>query len=367
MDDEGAPAYRGTLQRSTGELADWHARAPREEALEPALPIVDPHHHLHGSSNDQHYYRIEDLARDLAGGHRIMSTVYVEAYEPGWHATGPQSLRPVGEVERIVALAKHPVITSQGHCQVAAGIVAHADLTLGDAVADVLAAHAVAGQGRLRGIRHVAPYDAGVVGRFIKGKPRPHLLADPAFRAGFAQLGRFGLSFDAWVYHPQLGEVRDLAEAFPATSIVLNHVGGLIGVEDYRSERAANVARWRGDLRSLAALPNLSIKIGGLGMPVFGFGFEHGERPASSTRLAQAWAPLIDTCIEAFGPGRCMFEGNLPVDKQSCGYTELWNAFKLASRRLSVDERSDLFHRTACRVYRLPDVMQEIETLAGSA
>jgi predicted TIM-barrel fold metal-dependent hydrolase len=209
----------------------------------------------------------------------------------------------------------------------------------------------------------VAPYDGGVVGRFIKGKPRPHLLADAAFRKGMAQLDRFELSFDAWVYHPQLGELSDLAEAFPATPIIVNHVGGLIGVEDYRPERAANVERWRRDLRSLAARPNVSIKIGGLGMPVFGFGFEHAGRPATSPELARAWWPLIETCIEAFGPGRCMFEGNFPVDKQSCRYPELWNAFKLASRHLSADERSDLFHRTACRVYRLPD----IEALEGLA
>ena len=169
-----------------------------------------------------------------------------------------------------------------------------------------------------------------------------------------AQLTRFGLSFDAWVYHPQLGELRDLANLFPATPIIVNHVGGLIGVEDYRRGRIAQIASWRRDLQGLAALPNVSIKIGGLGMPVFGFGFEHAQRPATSAELAQAWRPLIEMCIESFGPGRCMFEGNFPVDKQSCGYTELWNAFKLATRHLSPDERSDLFHRTACRVYRLP-------------
>lgn len=351
------------MHRRTRELLEWHARAAPEEALEPGLPIVDAHHHLYGVEADEHHYRFEDLERDLSGGHKVLATVYVEAYEPGWHTTGPQALRPVGEVERIVGLTRVPARTSQGHCEVAAAIVAHADLTLGAAVADVLAAHAMAGEGRLRGIRHVTPHDAGVVGRFIKGQPRAHLLADAAFRRGMAQLARFGLSFDAWVYHPQLHELCDVASALPDTPIVVNHVGGLMGVEEHRLERAAHLARWRSDLRRLAALPNVSIKIGGLGMPVFGFGFEHAERPATSAELAHAWWPLIETCIEAFGTQRCMFEANFPVDKQSCGYTPLWNAFKLASRQLSADERGDLFHRTACRVYRLPEV--EARALRG--
>jgi L-fuconolactonase len=156
------------------------------------------------------------------------------------------------------------------------------------------------------------------------------------------------------VYHPQLQGVCDLADACPDTPIILNHVGGLIGVAEYLVDRAGNFAQWRRDLRDVAARPNVSLKIGGLGMPVFGFGFEHADEPPVSLRIAEAWTPLIEACIEAFGPGRCMLEGNFPVDKQSCGYTELWNAFKLATRTLSADERSDLFHRTASRVYRVP-------------
>lgn len=354
MNNGDARAYRGSLHRRTLELIDWHSRILPEEAMEPELPIVDPHHHLYGVVTDDHYYRIDDLKRDLVGGHRIIATVYVEAYEAGWHQTGPKRLRPVGEVETIVGLTGTPIRNPHGTCEVAAGVVAHADLTLGDAVAEVLGAQVAAGQGRLRGVRHAAAYDSGVVGRFAKGKPRPHLLSDATFRRGLAQLNQFGLSFEAWVYHPQLGEVGDLADAFPETPIILNHLGGLIGVGEYRAERAANFAQWRRDLRSLAARSNVSVKVGGLGMPVFGFGFEHAERPATSAELAQAWWPLIEVCIEAFGPRRCMFEGNFPVDKQSCGYTELWNAFKLATRSLSTDERHDLFHRTACRVYRLP-------------
>ncbi|GAA4329867.1 amidohydrolase family protein [Pigmentiphaga soli] len=356
MTTEGdTPEYRGTLYRPTAELLAWHAGAPAEEALEPELPILDAHHHLYGTPADSSYYRLGDLERDFGGGHRIVGTVYVEAYQAGWYPDGPEHLRPVGEVARIVDLTAAPVRGSRGAaCQVAAGIVAYADLTRGDAVADVLEAELAAGQGRLRGVRHPAAYDGGQIARFVKSMNRPRMLADATFRKGVAQLGRLGLSFDAWVHHTQLGDVAGLADAFPGLAIVLNHVGGLIGVAEYRADRAGNVARWRQGLRELAARPNVYVKIGGLGMPLFGFGFEHRERPASSAELAQAWGPLIDACIEAFGPARCMFEGNFPVDKQTCGYTALWNAFKLATRSLSAGERADLFFGTACRAYRLP-------------
>ncbi|VTU36633.1 putative metal-dependent hydrolase of the TIM-barrel fold protein [Variovorax sp. PBS-H4] len=347
------PGYRGTLHRTTNELLDWQAGTLPEPALEPELPIVDAHHHLYGTPTDPHHYRLEDLERDFAGGHRIIATVYVEGYQSGWHRSGPQALRPVGEVLKIAALAQSGVSLSQGPCKLAAGIVSHADLLLGDEVAEVLEAQLEAGRGRLRGVRHAAAHEDGAVGRFVLHPAKPHLLADPVFRKGLSQVHRFGLSFDAWIYHLQLGELADLADALPELSIVLNHVGGLIGVGDYRRHRAANVARWRHDLGRLAACPNVSVKVGGMGMPVFGFGFEHRGTPPTSLELAQAWQPLIDACIEAFGAQRCMFEGNFPVDKQSCGYTELWNAFKRATRSLSPVERAALFCGTACRVYRL--------------
>jgi predicted TIM-barrel fold metal-dependent hydrolase len=352
--DCGVPEYRGTLYRKTKELLDWHAGSPPEPALEPELRIVESHHHLYGALTDPHHYRLEDLERDFAGGHRIIATVYVEGYRSGWHPSGPRALQPVGEVLKVEALSQSAIRLPNGSCNVAAGIVSHADLLLGDEVAEVLEAQVEAGKGRLRGVRHAAAHEDGAVGRFVLHPAKPHLLADTVFRKGLAQVQRFGLSFDAWLYHPQLGDLIDLADAFPHLPIVLNHVGGLIGVGNYRSDRAANVARWRHDLGRLAARPNVFIKVGGMGMPVFGFGFEHKERPPTSLELMQAWQPLIDACVDAFGPKRCMFEGNFPVDKQSCGYTELWNAFKLATRSLSPAERSALFCETACRVYRLP-------------
>jgi L-fuconolactonase len=355
-DDRSNNAFPGSFPRSMRELAEWNIRAPGEDALEPELPIVDAHHHLFGSRDDAVHYRLEDLRQDVAAGHRVIGTVYVEAYESGWRKTGPEAMRPVGEVEMIVGLTGTPVQTPRGSCRVAAGIVSHADLTLGDGVADVLEEQAKAAQGRLRGVRHRTATDDGTVGTFIKNKPRPHLLSDRAFRRGMAHLDRFGLSFDAWIYHTQLGELIELADAFPNTTIVLDHVGGPIGVAEWRPKRAEVLEHWNKNLCELAARRNVRVKVGGMGMTVFGFAFEGGKRPATSTELAQAWQPLIDTCIEGFGTKRCMFESNFPVDKQSCSYVELWNAFKLATQALSQDERRDLFYRTACRTYRLPEL-----------
>jgi len=351
--DPELTAYRGTLHRTTSELLDWHGNAPREQALEPEMPIVDPHHHLYGTAGDPHHYLLEDLERDFAGGHKIIATVYVEGYRSGWYSHGAQALRPVGEVQKIAALAQSGIRHPQGPRDLAAGIVSHADLLLGEDVAEVLEAQLEAAGGRLRGVRHAVAYEEGAVGRFTLHPAKPHLLADAAFRQGLAQVQRLGLSFDAWLYHPQLGELVDLADAFPDLPIVLNHVGGVIGVGAYRADRAAVLTRWRHDLARLAARPNVFVKVGGMGMPVFGFGFEHRPRPPGAAELVQAWKPLIDACVDVFSPQRCMFEGNFPVDKQSCGYTELWNAFKLATRSLSSTERAALFRETACRVYRI--------------
>ena len=238
----------------------------------------------------------------------------------------------------------------------AAAIVCHADLTLGDRVADVLHRHLAAASGRLRGVRHRTATAGGALGRAIKDEPRAGLLSDPAFRRGFARLEPLGLSFDAWIYHTQIGELIDLADAFPDTTIVVDHIAAPIGVAEFRARRTEVLRDWEGGVRALAARPNTRMKIGGMGMPLLGFGFERRERPASAAELARAWGPRIETCIDAFGTGRCMFESNFPVDKQSAGYCDLWNAFKLATEGASRHERSDLFYRTACRTYRLPAV-----------
>jgi L-fuconolactonase len=355
MQDE-FPTFSGNRVRGKLELDEWHALGAPEPVLDPGLPVVDAHHHLYGSAEDQHHYQLPDLASDLGSGHRVLGTVYIEAYYSGWREIGPEALKPVGEVEKIIALTEQPVQTTAGECQVAAGIVAHANLTLAERVSEVLDAELDAAQGRLRGIRHMSAFAEGEVGRTIADRPKRYLLSDPAFRRGFAQLERYGLSFDAWCYHDQLTELADLADQFPNVPIIIDHVGGVIGVAEYRSKSAEIRTKWANDMRALATRSNIHVKIGGLGMPVFGFGFERAQRPIGSSELAQMWQPFVDTCVDTFGPSRCMFESNFPVDKQSCGYTELWNAFKLTTTSLSDDERRDMLYRTACRIYRLADL-----------
>lgn len=358
--DMPATSYRGNQHRPTKDLLAWHALAPVEPALEPGLPIVDPHHHLFNTEAQPLYWRREDMAQDLAGGHRVLGTVYVAAYGAGWRSDGPEPLRSVGEVERIVQLSAQPLPTPQGPCRLAAGIVSDVNLSLGDAAAEVLDAHVAASDGRLRGVRYYTTYHDGALSRFIPNAPR-QLMADAAFRRGFALLERHRLSFDALVYHTQLRELAALADAFPRTTIVLNHVGMPVGVLDFAAQRSAVRRQWEQDMRLLAQRPNVVVKVGGMGMPIFGFGFEQGERPAATQALVQAWQPLVQVCIEAFGPARCMLESNFPVDKQSCGYTQLWNAFKLATGGLSASERKWLFYGAACQAYRLPELQAACE------
>jgi len=345
--------YQGNQPKPTIALQEWHARQISEPALEPTLLIIDPHHHLYDTGVGSHYL-LPDLLADINGGHNIAATVYVEAYSSMWRATGAKEMRPVGEVEFACGVSAVAASRIYGSCQVAAAIVAHADLTLGDGVAAVLEEELQAGRGRLRGVRYQAAYNDGLVGSYIKHKAPKHMLADSKFKKGFAHLSRFGLSFDAWLLHTQLEDLIELAESFPNTTIVLNHLGGVIGVAEFYGRRELIFAQWRTSLAKLARCENVVVKIGGMGMPLFGFGFEQHENPARSLSLMQAWKPYIDVCIDLFGPSRCMFESNFPVDKQSCGYNELWNAFKLATTSYSIEERKNLFSGTASRVYEIP-------------
>ena len=350
------PAYRGNNPRPTEALHAWLARALPEPVLDPRLPIVDAHHHLYGAPGDTLYYRMEELGADLASGHAMLGTVYVEAYQAGWRTTGPQALRPVGEVERIVQVTRTQPLLAHGPCQVAAGIVSHVDLQLGDGVLPVLQAQQVAAEGRLRGVRHVASHDQGSVGGQVAHLPAAGLLAKASWRQAVAQVGALGLSVDVCVYHHQLPEVLALVDALPDVRFVLNHVGQVLGVAEHRRHRASIYAGWLQQMRALAERPNVWLKVGGLGMPMSGFGFEYEERPATSAELSHAWQPLIDGSIETFGPQRCMFETNAPVDKQSAPYMQMWNAFKRCTRHLAEDERRALFYRTACTVYSLPEL-----------
>jgi L-fuconolactonase len=328
---------------------DWLDRR-REEILEPALPIVDPHHHLWDRPDWR--YMLPDLLADLATGHKIIATVFVQA-RAMHRADGPEEMRPVGETEFINGVAAMSASGIYGPARICAGIVGHADLRLGARVAAVLEAHIRAGGGRFRGIRHITAWDADASVMNPAYRPPQGLLGDRTFREGFAQLAPLGLSFDAWLYHPQIDELTALARDFPGTPIVLNHVGGPLGVAGYAGRRDEIFATWKTAIRALAQCANVSVKLGGLGMRIGGFDFHRQKEPPSSETLAAAWRPYIETCIEAFGAKRCMFESNFPVDKGSYGYAAFWNACKLLARGASAAEKADLFSGTATRFYRL--------------
>jgi len=340
------------LVRDSRTTEQWLARRPAEKALEPDLPIIDAHHHLWDHREKGIRYLFEDFQADLHAGHRIVSTVFVEASSM-YRASGPEHLRPVGEVEFARGMAAMAASGIYGETRIAEAIVGCADMSRGAAVQEVLEAEIEAAGGRMRGIRHYTVYDEGQVGRHIAKRSPPHMLGDPTFREGIARLNRLGLTFDAWVFYTQLDDVRQLAAAFPEMPIVLDHVGTLLGVAEHAEKGPAARARWQRGLKELSAMENVFIKIGGMGMPMFGYGFHEEALPPNSEALAKAWAPTVETCIEFFGPARCMFESNFPVDRQSCGYAELWNAFKRITRSFGPDERRSLFSGTAARFYRI--------------
>ena len=182
-------------------------------------------------------------------------------------------------------------------------------------------------------------------------------MLDPTFRRGFARLAPLGLSFDAWLFYPQLPDLMDLLRVFPDSPVILDHAGGILGIPPH-VHREEVFAIWRSHIHQLARFPNLSVKIGGLGMLYCGWDFHLRDVPPSSTDLALAWRPYVETCIEVFGPQRCMFESNFPVDKQSCSYGALWNAFKRITQACSSAEKAALYHGTAARVYGLSRCVQ---------
>jgi predicted TIM-barrel fold metal-dependent hydrolase len=328
---------------------DWLDRR-KEEIIEPPLAIADPHHHLWDRPGWR--YLLPDLLADTGSGHNVVATVFVQCRSM-YPAGGPEEFRPVGETEFVNGVAAASASGIYGPTAICAGIVGHADLCLGGRVQDVLEAHIRAGGGRFRGIRHITAWDVDPT--FMNpAYPVPqYLLADPTFRDGFARLAPLNLSFDAWLYHAQISELAALARAFPDTSIVLDHVGGPLGVGAYAGRRDEVFANWAASIRELATCENVFVKLGGLGMRINGYDFYLRPEPPSSQTLADAWRPSFETCIEAFSSARCMFESNFPVDKGSYGYAVFWNACKRVVSGASPSEKADLFSGTAARFYRL--------------
>lgn len=345
-----------------------------EPILEPDLPIIDAHHHLWFlpepmlaaldraetlaaktmAPTFRRYsrYLFDEHLANLNSGHNIRATIYMEANSM-YRVDGPAEMRTIGEIEfanGMAAIAASGVMTDKKMC---AGIVGSVDLRLGDAVEEVLLAHIQAGGSRYRGIRakHVAHDDDPRIMGTSGGTP--HLLLDKTFRAGFRHLAPLGLSYDAWQLEYQLPELIDLAQAFPDTQIIVNHVGGLFGLGPYEDRITERFSAWRKNILALAALPNVAMKLGGLGMPTAGLRTSFSTTPLSSQALAEDWRPYIETCIEAFGATRCMFESNFPVDAGAASYPVLWNGFKRIVSGASVDEKAALFSGTAARIYKI--------------
>ena len=353
-----APTITSLVNPHLPVRSEWLA-LHTEAALEPERSIIDAHHHLWDHPGNR--YLLSDVLADVQAGHRIVATAFMECGAM-YRSDGPASHASLGETEFVNRIADESAAgTGDAHsqvpCLIAAGIVGNVNLLLGDATNAVLDSHLAAAPTRFRGVRNSSVYHPDPAARGSLANPPPGLLLDAQFRRGFACLAPRGLSFDAWMYHTQLAEVIDLAKAFPDTTIVLNHVGGPNGIGPYADQRAAVFAEWRTSMKHLSHCPNVMVKLGGMGMRVFGFDFAHQDAPPHSKTLAQAWAPYMVECIEAFGVERCMFQSNSPVDKGTCSYAVIWNAFKRIAENFSATEKDALFLQTAARVYNinLPD------------
>jgi L-fuconolactonase len=322
-----------------------------EIIVDPNLPIIDAHHHLFDRPGLR--YLLEEYLADTSAGHNIIASVYVETLAFA-RTDGPEVLRPLGEVEFATGVAAMSASGVYGSCRVGAAMVGYADLRAGDSVAQLLDCALQIAPERFRGIRQIsmqhpseAPY------RYITHRPPAGILQSPGFRLAFRHLAPRGLSFDAAVFHHQLPAIADLADAFPDTTIVLNHLGMAMAMDMNEQERAAVFRDWRDLVLELAHRPNVMCKIGGLGLPFWGFGFETRAEAVGYLDLVSAWRPYVMTAIEAFGPHRCMMESNFPPDRRSCGFVPLWNALKRIAESFSDTEKAALFHGTAARVYRL--------------
>jgi L-fuconolactonase len=319
-----------------------------EKILFPDLPICDSHHHFFKLPDFT--YMLPDLMKDISTGHNIVSTVYVDA-RTGYRETGPEPLKPIGETEFVENLVSNSKISRQ--IDIAAGILGHADLKLGDAVKPVLEGHIAAGLDRFSGLRVIACWDASPACTRSINAPRDGLLLDKDFRRGFACLKEYNLSLDVTLFHPQIPELVDLARAFPDTTIVLDHTGGPLGVGPYADNPSEVFQTWQKKIAELAACQNVYLKIGGLAMDIYAYGLNRRPQPISSVQLAEVIRPYCLWSIEKFGVNRCMFESNFPVDKEQLSYSVIWNAFKRVTADFSALERKALFRDTAVKAYRL--------------
>jgi predicted TIM-barrel fold metal-dependent hydrolase len=327
----------------------WHALI-QEPIIDPERVIVDPHHHLwHHAFGSR--YLLEDLWADTDSGHNIAKTVYVECGS-FYREEGPEHLRPAGETEAVAEVAK-TTREQASHKAVISGIVGRADLRLGDAVEEVLDAHRAAGGALFKGIRHAGAFAREPDALVIKGRAPEGLYADNNFRRGLTRLGELGYSYDTWHYHYQNPDFAALARAVPGTTMILDHFGTPLGVGPYAEQREEIFTQWQKDIAEIAACPNVVAKLGGLAMPDNGFGWHTAAAPPDSLTFANAQRRYYLHAIDVFGPERCMFESNFPVDRLSISYHVLWNGLKRIVNGFNDAEQNAMFSGTASRIYRL--------------
>ena len=343
-----------------------------EAILEPGLPIIDPHHHLwdlrpmmSAFPQPQHsfiaaialspYYTFNEIQAEISSGHNVVGTVFMEC-GAFYNAAAGDALKVVGEVEYVNGVAAQSASGLYGPARLCEAIIGHTDLRLGDGARPVLEA-LMGASPRFKGIRHAAAWDADPE---VLGPPFHHpggLYLDAEFRKGFKPRGELGLTFDAWLLEPQLGDLLDLARAFPDQKIVLDHCGTPLGMASYHGKLPERFDTWRAMMHEIGKCPNVMVKLGGLAMSFAGLP-DHGPAAGlGSETLAAMWRPYIETCIEAFGPGRGMFESNYPVDKWGASYPVLWNTFKLLTRSASADDKAALYAGNAARFYGIEHLL----------
>ena len=323
-----------------------------EPTLEPDLPICDPHHHFwvqRPEPVDYQQYLLPDLVADITSGHNVRSTVFIEARSE-YRTAGPEEMRSVGEVEFIQSIADDSASGRYGDARAAAAIIGRADLKLGDAVRPVLEALQAASPNRFRGIRHSVGWDPHpeVENREVAG-----CLQRDDYMAGARVLQDMELILETTVFFPQLPDLADFARRIPDLPIVLNHIGGIMRTGPYANRDDEVIRQWRSGIEAVAACPNVIMKLGGIGMPRIGYDWHERETPIGSEELADSVGAWMRHCLDSFGPDRCMFESNFPVDKVSFSYNVMYNAFKRLSEGYSASERAAAFHDTAVRVYRI--------------
>ena len=324
----------------------------QEPIIDPDRHIIDPHHHLWESQEENGElwpaYLLDHYLNDSASGHNVTKSVYVECGQYG--NEGPEHLRPVQET---ITTRQNADRSKSGPGPEIAGIVAFADLTSGDHLGETLDRHADAADGLFCGIRHSAASAEHPQYLTIPGDAPIGLMADSAYRQGAILLGDRGLPLDCWHYHYQNKAFLELARAVPDTVFILDHFGTPLGSVPYAAERDAIMAQWTQDITEIARCENVIAKLGGLAMPDNGFGWDKAAKPPTSDEIVTAQRDVYLHTIDCFGPERCMFESNFPVDRASLSYPVLYNAFKKMVADFSEAEKDAMFSGTAARVYKL--------------